>query len=73
MTTASSPESVLRKQSDHIAAQLKRMRPDAKKTLAVGVAMDDKLIKIEILWSTVAEYSERELSDYVLGLMRRRT
>jgi hypothetical protein len=85
MTTSHSPLSKLKAQSDQIAKNLKaaeRGEPQpgdgygkiaaARKTPSVkfAIMMDDKLITIEMEWTTIAEYSEVALSEYILKQMR---
>lgn len=86
MTTAKSPLGVLKAQADKIAKSIKaaeRGEPvpiafaekvaDARRnsnTLIVGVAMDDKILKITLPWETIRESSEVGLAAYVLKAMR---
>lgn len=79
MTTKHSPLRRLKAQADEIAATLKAgergaiaFKDDArrKETTRVGIVMDDKVITLEIAWSTIRETSEAGLSEYVLKLMR---
>ena len=87
MTTAHSPLHQLTAQADRIAKTLKAVeRGDAvavndpggnvakartQPTVRFGVAMDDKLIMLEISWARIRETDERFLSDYIVTLMRR--
>lgn len=85
MTTSRSPLRVLKQQSDRIAMALKqaergeaiahdpggkivaaRSRPSVK----FGVVMDDKVLTIDMPWSTIRETSERGISEYLLKQMR---
>ncbi len=79
MTTKHSPLRQLKAQADKIAATLKAgergevaFKGDArqKPTTKVGIAMDDKVITIEIAWATIRETSEAGLAAYILKLMR---
>ena len=87
MTTAHSPLHQLTAQADKIAKTLKAVeRGDAlvvndpggkiakartQPTVRFGVAMDDKLIMLEISWARIRETDEQFLSDYIVTLMRR--
>lgn len=85
MTTSRSPLSALRSQSDGIASALKaaergervhaifaekieeaRGRP----SIRVGVVMDDKVINMDLPWTTIRNLSEVALSEYILRQMR---
>lgn len=86
MTTKHSPLNVLKAQADKIAATIKAAeRGDAgidahfevrlaaarlKGMFKVGIAMDDKLITVELPWETIRSSSEVGLSAYILKLMR---
>lgn len=85
MTTAHSPKRVLKAQADLIAKTLKDAergrKIDArfaakleaarsKPSINIGVAMDDKIITIDIPWRTIRESTTAELSAYMVGLMR---
>lgn len=85
MTTAHSPLRVLKAQADKIAATLKAAERGenidvrfaekieaARKTdsFVVGVMMDDKIIKIEMPWTTIRSTSEVALAEYILDQMR---
>ena len=86
MTTKHSPLNVLREQADKIAATIKAAeRGDAgvdahfeirlaaarlKGTFKVGIAMDDKLITVDLPWATIAATGEVGLAEYILKLMR---
>ena len=85
MTTRYSPISALKAQADKIAAALKAAeRGDkidarfAEKIVAaranpsfkVGIVMDDKVITIEMLWTTIRSTDEAGLAEYILRLMR---
>ncbi|MBR1066882.1 hypothetical protein [Bradyrhizobium liaoningense] len=85
MTTSQSPLRVLKAQANNMARIMKAIERGEKVTedvggklaasLAVGVAkvaiaMDDKVIILDIAWSTVKTSSEVALGEYVLGLMR---
>ena len=86
MTTAHSPLHQLTAQADKIAKTLKAVErgehvttdPGGKvakartqPTVRFGVAMDDKLVMLEISWARIRETDERFLSDYIVTLMRR--
>jgi hypothetical protein len=85
VTTSHSPLRVLKAQADMIAKTIKavergenpvedrggkiaaaRNRPVFK----VGVLMDDKMIMIDMAWSTIRGHSEVGLAEYILKLMR---
>jgi hypothetical protein len=85
VTTARSPLRVLRAQADGIAATLKAVErgdkiasPFAEKVAAAraqgnltfAVAMDDKIIKIEMPWATIRATSEVGIAEYIFDLMR---
>lgn len=85
MTTAKSPVRVLKAQARRCAKMLKkaergeRVADDpagkiaaARKTpsVTVGVAMDDKFLKIELPWETIRETSEAGLTEFILNHMR---
>lgn len=85
MTTKHSSVAKLRKQAEQVARTLKeiestgfskhdvggkiaaaRLRPGVK----FGIAMDDKILSVGILWSTVREMSEHAIAEWVLKYMR---
>ena len=85
MTTKHSPLRKLKAQADKIAAVLRaaergekveamfaakiaeaRQKPSFK----AGIVMDDKIITIELPWTTVAAASEGELSEFIVRQMR---
>lgn len=85
MTTSLSPLRVLKAQADNIAKMLKAVERGekvandpagkiaaslAKGIVKVGVAMDDKLITLEMSWATVRASSEAGMAEYILKLMR---
>lgn len=76
MTTKDSPEADLRRQSDMAAKTLKMMEKSdhpartTKEMVRSAMAMDDKLLTFELPWETVKEYSEEELSAFILKLMQ---
>jgi hypothetical protein len=85
MTTKHSPLKVLKAQANKIAATLKaaeRGEPmdvrfaekhreaRAKDSFKVGVVMDDKVITLEMPWTTIQSTTEPALAEYILGLMR---
>lgn len=85
MTTAYSPLSQLKAQADKIAATLKAAERGEKidvrfaeklaaaratDSFIVGVAMDDKFLKIKIPWRTIRETSEVDLVEWLLEQMR---
>jgi hypothetical protein len=85
MTTKHSPLSALRTQADKIAAIIKAAergeKVDAqfterieaargKESFKVGIAMDDKIITIEMPWATIRSTSEIGLAEYILNQMR---
>ena len=85
MTTKNSPVAALRVQARNIASLLKAAeRGDklpvqyAEKIAAarangafkVGIAMDDKIITVELPWATIQETSQAALAEYIVGLMR---
>lgn len=85
MTTKNSPLSQIRAQADKIAATIKAAERGEKidvrfaekiaaaratPSLKVGVVMDDKVLTIDLPWTTIQESSEAALAEYVLNLMR---
>lgn len=77
MTTKDSPPAKLKAQAYQMARTLKarergdqdiaaRMSPSIK----FAVAMDDKIIKIEMAWTQIAETSEAAIAEYILRYMR---
>lgn len=85
MTTKSSPIQVLKKQADLIARTLKRAERGerieatvaakiaaarAKPTFKAGIIMDDKVITIEMPWTTISSTSEAALSQYIVDQMQ---
>jgi hypothetical protein len=41
-----------------------------KPNFKTGIVMDDKVITLDIPWTTIAETEKAALAEYVLGLMR---
>ena len=85
MTTAQSPLPALQAQADKIATTLKavargeRVIADRGGKLAaalasdgvtVGIVMDDKIIKVRLLWSTVRSCEEAALSEFIVKTMQ---
>lgn len=85
MTTSQSPLRALKAQADNIAKMLKAFERGekidvqfaekieaarGKPSVTFGVVMDDKVIKIEMSWSTMRETSEVGLAEYILKQMR---
>jgi len=86
MTTAQSSPVILRAQADRMAEVLKaaerreviRRLPyiqrlvDArdKPTVTFAVAMDDKILKIEMAWETIRDTTKEGLAEFILGKMR---
>lgn len=79
MTTAHSPLRQLRAQARLVAAKLKaaergdivfkegaRERPCA----TFSIAMDDKILRIEMPWATIRATSEDGIAEYILRYMR---
>lgn len=76
MTTKNSPPRTLKAQADRIAAVLKQAekgnripRQTNAPSVVFGVVMDDKVLKVTMLWSLIAETDEAALSEYILGQM----
>ena len=88
MTTAESPEHLLRQQADKIAKTLQQVeRGDvvgvndpggkiaasrSRSTVIFGVMMDDKAVKIELSWQRIRETDHRFLSDFIVAQMKRK-
>lgn len=85
MTTKHSPLRVLKAQADNIAATIKAAERGekidarfaekiaaarAKESFKVGIVMDDKVITIDMPWSTIRATSEVGLSEYIVRQMR---
>lgn len=85
MTTKHSPLSALKAQADKIAAMIKAAERGeqidarfaeklaaarAKESFKVGIVMDDKVITIEMPWSTIRDTNECGLAEYILKQMR---
>jgi len=85
MTTSHSPLRVLKAQADKIAQTIKAVERGEnpvedrggkiaaardKPGFKVGVVMDDKVLVVEMAWSTIRETSEVGLSEYILKHMR---
>ena len=81
MTTARSPLSQLKAQADKIAATLKAAERGekidvrfaekieaarAKETFKAGIVMDDKIITIEMPWTTIRSTNERGPSPILM-------
>lgn len=43
----------------------------ARPTVIFGIAMDDKIVKIELSWSRIRETEHRFLSDFIVQQMQR--
>lgn len=82
MTTAHSPLSVLFAQASQIAKTIKAVergeytdaridRARSKDSVKFAVAMDDKLVTVEIPWATIRETSETAMQAYILKLMQK--
>lgn len=85
MTTSQSPLRVLKAQADKIAKTIKAVERGEspvedrggkiaaarnKETFKVGVVMDDKVVIIDMAWTTIRANSEVGLAAYILKLMR---
>lgn len=85
MTTAQSPLHELETQARQCAAMLKKAErgetvandpggkiATARKTPSVtfAVAMDDKILKVEMPWVTIRETSQAGIAEYILNQMR---
>ena len=85
MTTKNSPLRVLKAQADKIAKTLKAAERGeevgvahewkiaaARKEGSVKFAifMDDKMLKIEMAWTTIRDTSEAGISEYIMKQMR---
>ena len=85
MSTSKSPLSTLKAQADKIAKSLKEAErgeltdpgfvqrvSEARErgTLKFGIAMDDKLVSIEMTWPQLQATSEVALAAYILKHMR---
>jgi hypothetical protein len=88
MTTADSDLALLKEQADRMAATLKRAArgekvvsddPGGKMAAALasdgitfGIAMDDKVIKMRMLWATIRDTTEEALSEFIVNTMRKK-
>lgn len=85
MTTKHSPLSQLKSQADNIAKMLKAFERGEKievrfaekleaarnkESFTFAVVMDDKIIKIDMPWTTIRATSEVGISEYILDQMR---
>lgn len=85
MTTKHSPLRALKAQADKIAGVIKAAERGEKvdvrfaekiaaarlnASFTVGIVMDDKIIQLEMPWTTVRSTSEAGLAEYILGQMR---
>jgi hypothetical protein len=85
MTTSQSPLRALKMQADNIAKVLKAYargetmmvqfaeKMEAardKPSITFAVAMDDKIVKIEMPWTVMRDTSEVGLAEYILKQMR---
>ena len=72
MTTSLSPIVDLQRQARIIAGTLKQRAEldQAKPTVAFGIAMDDKVFRIEMAWAKIRETEEAALAEFVLKHMR---
>lgn len=85
MTTSYSPLSALKAQADRIAMLIKAAErgekidvkfwekiEEARKQdrFVVGIVMDDKVLRISILWTMIKSTSEVALAAYILKKMR---
>lgn len=72
MTTKSSPLPILKDQADRIAAmlRLKSAQPQPKENFKFGIAMDDKVLSVEMTWTMVRDTSEAALSEFILRYMQ---
>lgn len=85
MTTSHSPLRVLKAQADNIAKMIKAVERGEspvedrggkiavarqRDAFKVGIAMDDKIITIDLAWATIRANSEVGLAEYILKLMR---
>lgn len=86
MTTKDSPLPRLKAQADKMAALLKKAERGEKfnvndpagkiaaartrDTVKFAVAMDDKILTIEMSWKTIRETTAAGISEYILAQMR---
>ena len=85
MTTSQSPIHELQAQARKIASMLKkaeRGKPVAndlggkiaaarkRESIKFAVAMDDKILDIEMSWKTIRETSQAGIAEYILNNMR---
>jgi hypothetical protein len=85
VTTARSPLSQLKAQADKIAAMLKAAERGekidvrfaekieaarAKDTFKMAIVMDDKIVTIEMPWTTIRSTNETGLAEYILNQMQ---
>lgn len=86
MTTKDSPLRVLKAQADKIAACITAFErggppPDVRfaerlekargrESIRIGIAMDDKILSLDLKWDMISAMGEGALAEYVLKLMR---
>lgn len=86
MTTAKSPLRTLEAQAKKIASIMKAAERGEKidvrfahklaeardkPSVKIGIFMDDKIVTIELPWTTIREENEAGLSDFIVDQMRK--
>lgn len=85
MSTGNSPLSKLKREAENMARILKmadrgeRIAKDplgkiaaskASGVFAIGLMIDDKVVRVDIPWRTIHSFSEVALAEWILKLMR---
>lgn len=76
MTTANSPRKVLKMQADKMAIILKSGKypiQENKDTVRFAIAMDDKIVTIEMRLAQIGAMTEKALSEFILTQMQKRS
>lgn len=77
MTTSNSPPRDIRVQADKIAAMLKdaergkgSLGTRSKESITFVIAMDDKILNIEMTWVVIRDTDEAGIAEYIFDQMR---
>lgn len=70
MTTKDSSPARIHAQAVEVASRMKRFTPNGNPTLKIGVAMEDKIITIEMPWDVLHDLTEEDLAVGICALMR---
>jgi hypothetical protein len=72
VSTKDSPPALIHAQAVRVAHEMKKMplRSNGKDTFKVGIAMDDKILTVELPWDDLEKLTEAELVPVICSLMR---